>query len=63
LVIEDSILEKPSRNLLDYKFKIMEAQIAKGEWDSFIKPQNPKGPERFPRTPQSKSAVPLVAGD
>lgn len=63
LVIKDSIPEIPSKNLLDYKFKIMKEQIAKGEWDSFIKPPNPKGPDRFPRTPQSMSPVPMVAGD
>jgi len=47
--VQDNLPEKPSKNLLQTKFDVMKQAISKGEWDSFIKPPDPKGPERFPR--------------
>jgi len=41
----------------------MRQQISNSEWESFIKPPGMKDPDRFPRTPETKESVPLVAGD
>lgn len=63
IIIQDNMLVEPSNNVLDYKFKVLKDVIAKGGWDEFIKPPDPKGPGRYPRTPKTVNSIPLVAGD
>jgi len=41
----------------------MQSKIKISEWEEFIKPPGMKDPDRFPRTPDTKEAIPLVAGD
>jgi len=55
--------EEPMYDLLKSKRNLLKEKIKKLEWESFIKPPGMKDPDRFPRTPNTLDAIPLVAGD